>query len=503
MAMHRPPPRSIAGILQNLGPGLIVAGAIVGSGELVATTKTGAEAGFWLLWLILIGCVIKVFAQVEFGRVTVTEGKTALEALDSVPGPRRRVNWIVWYWLIMTVVGLAQLGGIVGGVGQALALAAPLTDEGRVFNEVQGRRIDAQVESAIMSRREDVPADEASRLTLVRDAAADEARAMDEPPDPFLWAALLAIPTAVLLVLGRYKLVQIVSLVLVAAFTAVTVLTVFLLQMQEDWAISGGDIADGMSVRLPPERGGLNPMHTALAAFGIIGVGAAELIMYPYWCLEKGYARDTGRDDGSDAWVERARGWLRVMRWDALLSMFVYTVGTIAFYLLGAAVLGRCGLNPEKGDLVRTLSEMYAPVFGEWAPALFLVGAFAVLYSTYFVASASYARVCADAVRVFGVGGRTEADREWWRKFFCAFFPLASCVIFVFVRSPGALILTAGVSQVLMLPMLAFAALWFRYKRSHPKLRPGRTWDVLLWLSSAGLFLAGTWAALTKIGLIG
>ena len=52
------PPRRSRGILRSLGPGLIIAGSIVGSGELVATTKTGAEAGFWLLWLIVIGCVI-------------------------------------------------------------------------------------------------------------------------------------------------------------------------------------------------------------------------------------------------------------------------------------------------------------------------------------------------------------------------------------------------------------------------------------------------------------
>ena len=57
------PPNTIPGILRQLGPGLIVAGSIVGSGELIATTVTGAKAGFWLLWLILIGCVIKVFVQ--------------------------------------------------------------------------------------------------------------------------------------------------------------------------------------------------------------------------------------------------------------------------------------------------------------------------------------------------------------------------------------------------------------------------------------------------------
>ena len=32
----------------------------------------------------------------------------------------------------------------------------------------------------------------------------------------------------------------------------------------------------------------------AFGTFGITGVGAAELYAYPYWCLEKGYARFTG-----------------------------------------------------------------------------------------------------------------------------------------------------------------------------------------------------------------
>ena len=86
----RTPPRSIPGILRQLGPGLIIAGAIVGSGELIATTKTGAQAGFWLLWLIIVGCVIKVFVQVEFGRYAISSGEGTMSAMDAVPGPRLR-----------------------------------------------------------------------------------------------------------------------------------------------------------------------------------------------------------------------------------------------------------------------------------------------------------------------------------------------------------------------------------------------------------------------------
>ena len=120
------PPSTLSGVLQKLGPGLIIAGSIVGSGELIATTKTGAQAGILLLWLIIIGCVIKVFVQIELGRYTITHGETTLAALDQVPGPRLHVNWIIWFWLAMMVIGFGQLGGIVGGVGQAAAIAVPI-----------------------------------------------------------------------------------------------------------------------------------------------------------------------------------------------------------------------------------------------------------------------------------------------------------------------------------------------------------------------------------------
>ena len=123
------PPTDFIGIVKRLGPGLIIAGSIVGSGELIATTKTGAQAGITLLWLVIIGCLIKVFVQIELGRYTINHGETTLAALNRVPGPRLRVNWIVWYWLIMVLVGLGQLGGIVGGVGQALALGFPMTGD--------------------------------------------------------------------------------------------------------------------------------------------------------------------------------------------------------------------------------------------------------------------------------------------------------------------------------------------------------------------------------------
>jgi len=485
------PPRGAVATLQRLGPGLIVAGSIVGSGELIATTKVGAEAGFTLLWLIVLGCVVKVFTQVEFGRSAIGGGRTALQLLDGLPGPRWRGSWAVWLWVAMTLLTLAQQGGIVGGVGQALAMAAPLTEAGALVQALQDELVALQVRVATTSSSV-VGVDVAAETARLREAIA----AAGDPRDAVLWAVILTAPTAAVLVVGRFSLIQLFATAMVVAFTIVTVLTVVLLQRQPDWAIRAEELYAGLVGALPAARAdGASSMATALAAFGIIGVGAAELVMYPYWCLEKGYARWTGRADGvGDAWRARAQGWMRVMRWDAWLSAVVYTFATVAFYLLGAAVLGRAGLNPEKGEMVRTLAQMYVPVFGEWARPMFLVGAFCVLYSTFFVASAGLARIAADCVVVLGFAPRTDAARRRWTRVFCGLLPVTSCAVYAWVEAPAQLVLAGGVAQALMLPVLGFGALWARYRWTDAGLQPGRVWDVALWLSCAAFLLVGCWS---------
>ena len=56
------------------------------------------------------------------------------------------------------------------------------------------------------------------------------------------------------------------------------------------------------------------------------------------------------------------------------------------------------------------------------------------------------------------------------------------------------MILISGVMQAMMLPMLATAALYFRYRRCDRRLTPGKTWDLFLWLSALGMLVAGAWS---------
>ncbi len=496
------PPKSLRRTLTKLGPGIIIAGSIVGSGELIATTKVGAEAGFWLLWLIVVGCVIKVFAQIEMGRYTITWNETPLEALDKVPGPRWKVNWIVWYWAVMTLLIISQQGGIVGGVGQALSISQPLTEQGSAYNALQEEltraRVDLAIQAANLNTDPATPAPDIDALQLRIDDLTQRVEALpaiDKNIDAYIWATLIALITSGLMFVGHYGMIQSVSTVLVALFSLITIVTLAFLQFTP-WGVTGAELASGLQFKLPPAdvSSAVNPTTTALAAFGIIGMGAGELLMYPYWCLEKGYAKYAGPREQSALWVERAKGWFKVLQVDAWSSMVVYTFTTVVFYLLGAAVLWRTGLNPEGSDMVRTLSEMYVPVFGSWAQPVFLFGAFAVLYSTFFVVAAGYSRMVADAFGLFGFHDGTEATRLRWTRWISSIWPIVALITFIFVANPVAMVLASGVAQAVMLPMLGIAILFFRYKRIDLHLVPGRVWDVLLWISSFGLMIAGLWS---------
>lgn len=434
-----PPPTTRGGMLRQVGPGLIISAMIVGSGELIVTPKLGAEAGFRLLWFIVLGCLLKVFVQIELGRDAILRGRTSLAALNTLPGPRIVVTWVLWLWLAMYLSLVFQVAGMVGGVARVFVLGG---------------------------------------LALPVNVT----------------AALVGGSCALLLVIGRYRLVERLSTAFVAVFTVTTLVAVCALQTT-DYAVTGAQLAGGFSFRLPDR------LITAFAAFGIIGVGASELMYYPYWCLEKGYARNLGPDDGTAAWRERAQGWLRVMRVDAWISFGLYTSCTLAFYVLGAAVLHAKGLVVENARMIETLSVMYREVFGEWTFWLFLVGAFAVLYSTIFGATASNARMGIDALALWRVKTfRDESEHVRWVKYGCVALPVAFTAVFAFFGSPVSLVFIGAVGQGLMLPFIAGAALYLHFTSPHHELRAGKLSLVCLVIAALLMTALGAYQVVTEVG---
>jgi len=403
-----------------------------------------------------------------------------------VPGPRLAGRgWITWAWAVMTMLIVVQQGGILMGVAQSLAGGVPLTSAGREWNRVHDAAAATRITAAAARRT----GDEAKA------AVADVRLATN------LVGIVAAVATAGLLALGRYRLIERAAIVLVGTFVVVTLLALVLLQFEPAWAISVAEFASGLSfsVPLPDPAAGRAPLATALATFGIIGVGASELMFYPYWCLEKGYGRAVGPREDSAAWGRRARGWIRVLEIDAYASMVVYTLVTVAFYLLGAATLGRLGLRPAGGEMVRTLGAMYEPVFGGWAADVFLAGAFAVLFSTFVAAADGNSRIIGDGLVLAGLVPDDAAARRRWTRRIAVAWPLMALALALAIRAPVAMVLASGVAQAIMLAALAVAVLFFRYRAADPRLLPTRGRDLLLWLSAAGFILVGGWTMWEKL----
>ncbi|HEU0005793.1 MAG TPA: Nramp family divalent metal transporter, partial [Terriglobia bacterium] len=120
------PPRAFTDILRRIGPGIILAASIVGSGELIATTTLGAQVGYAAMWVIVLSCLVKPIVQAELGRYTIATGETGLAGFNLVPGPRWKVNWIVWAWATMTVMTQLQIGAMFGGVSQVMFQLIPM-----------------------------------------------------------------------------------------------------------------------------------------------------------------------------------------------------------------------------------------------------------------------------------------------------------------------------------------------------------------------------------------
>ncbi len=427
-------PVSFFGKLKHLGPGFILSASVVGSGELISTTTLGAKAGFVTFWVIIVSCAVKVAIQLEFGKQAIRTGETVFTSLNRLGGPRfgkQKANWSLWTWLVLWLVKPLQVGGILGGVAVILNMAFPTVS--------------------------------------------------------INWFALIVgIIVALMVFKGYYLFIEKASVVMIVLFTAFTVFAVFMLQ-KTAFAFTPGEVLDGLKFSLPAGTVGF-----AIAAFGLTGVGGDEIVAYGYWCTEKGYARYTGPYENTGEWRNRARGWIKVMNLDAILSMVVYTLVTAAFYLLGAAILYKRGEIPNGYGMIETLSKMYTDAYGPWVKGFFLFGSFIVLFSTLFSALAAWTRIFSDLFGQlrwidfynFKIRKRTVAILAW-------VFPVLWLIALLIFKSPVIMVTVGGIITFFLLLIIVYAGLHFRHKQKQFGLGSSKFYDIALWVSCISIFLVG------------
>lgn len=81
-----------------IGPGLVVAAAGVGAGDLVAALIAGADFGLMLIWAVFLGAIIKYVLNEGVGRWYLATGQTILQ------GWRLLGRWVSGYYVVYVVL---------------------------------------------------------------------------------------------------------------------------------------------------------------------------------------------------------------------------------------------------------------------------------------------------------------------------------------------------------------------------------------------------------------
>ena len=434
-------PRGFFGVMTALGPGLVIIGSVMGSGELINTPTQAAKYGFILLWAVILSCVIKYFLQIEIGRFTLAHQCTPFEAFSTLPFPKfRNTSWIGLAYLAVSLPTSLAFAGIIGATGGMMHSLIPLSENAQSSNE--------------------------------------------------LWIWIIAVGTWAILWRGVYAEMEKLIMILVLGFSISVVGGVVLIQGTE-FRVSMSQVMDGFSFSLD----GDGAAFAVISLMGALGATANELFMYPYWILEKGYTTFTGAPE-SEGWTERTRGWIRILQIDVGVATFLTTVITAAYFLMGAAVLHSQKIIPEGTGVVDELSRMFTDSYGPWSRGMFLIGAFCTLFSTLIVGIAAFARMWGDMFSCIGTIPKGDANklRKVQRIAEACYMTLvpvlaiygASASKWLFGTDkvgPGTLVIAGQyVSGLVCTPVLIFAICWLAF-RTDKRIRMGNVSAVCLVVS--------------------
>lgn len=416
-------PNAFLRSLAAVGPGIVVAGSVIGSGELINTPVQAATFGFVLLWAVLLSCVIKYFLQVEIARHCLVHNRTTIQALNECPGPKfLGTSWTALVYMLGYFATMLTVVGIIGALGDLMHGIWPLAPSAR---------------------------------TSMR-----------------IWGALNVLLAVSLLWQGWYRNLEMLVMLLVGGFSIAVGVGVFLIQ-GTTYRISANEFLSGLTLSLGPDRE--NAAFAVVSLMGALGVAANELFMYPYWILEKGYARELG-DATSAGWSDRARHWIRTIWLDAGLSTALATVVTAAFFLLGAAVLHRQGFVPKSEAVVDQISRVFTEAYGQWSKALFLVGAFCTLFSTLVVIAAASGRMWTDLFGSLGFLNYENPDSvRRCHQVVQVVWLGGLLAAFLLMKTPPVQLIVAGhfVLGAFMTPLLMFCICWLAFHTDR-RVRMGR-----------------------------
>lgn len=280
--------------LRHLGPGIVIAATGLGAGDLIAASVAGARYGTAVLWAAIVGAVLKFALNEGLARWQLATGTTLLE------GWVRRLPrfWSIYFFVYLLLWSFIVSGALMAATGLAAHALVPAVS----------------VEAAGVVH------------------------------------ALLA---AVLVLLGRYGLLEWLMKFFIALMFAVVLYCA--IALKPDWT----GVLTGMLVPRLPQ----GSLFFLLGVVGGVG-GSVTVLSYGYWIRERGWSGP-----------ER----LGQVRLDLGVAYVLTGVFGIAIMIVSA------GVSPEVvsgSTMVLGVAERLGATLGEAGKWAFLVGFWGAVFSS-------------------------------------------------------------------------------------------------------------------------
>ena len=358
---------------QLTGPGAVMIGLAIGSGEMVLWPWITAKFGTEMMWAAALGVFLQLWINIEVGRWAVATGESAFTGFARISK-----FWVFFF------ISLLFVGAFLPGMGRAVGTSVRIL----VFG-------------------------------------------VDGPGADWVWTALVSVVTLSILFgpkriyntversVGFMVLVIVVGM-LVVAFSIGTLSDV-------------GDMLAGIlnfgHIRLDEQF----TFNRFFGAFVFAGIGGLGNLYYAYYLRDKGVGmgkrippllnplREAQRGDSeigfdfddTPANARRFREWFSFVVVDSTVFFWIANTFTMFLFMFGAlVVLFPAGIVPEESQIIWDLALILEGAVGGWGRYLFLIVGIAAFFSSVLAGTDGGVRLWVDLLHTnFEFSHRFAANR--------------------------------------------------------------------------------------------
>lgn len=402
--------------LKALGPGLLWAGAAIGVSHLVQSTRAGANFGFALVWVVIVANIFK-YPAFEFGpRYAAAMGESLLD------GYMRIGKWAMAVFLLMTAGTMFTIQAAVTVVTAGLA--------SQLFNIGWS---------------------------------------------PLVWSAILLAVCALLLVIGRYPLLDKLIKTVIILLTLSTLIAV---------AVAAGHGSRVQSEFIPSQVWTLAGVSFLVALVGWMPSAIDISVWHSLWTIER--RKSSGHAPS-----------LREALFDFKLGYFGTAILALGFLSLGALVMYGSGETFAAGSaaFAGQLIKLYTSALGEWSRSIIVVAAFTAMFSTTLTVTDAFPRVLRRSTQLLAVERFPENGSSWLYWAWMIFVTGGALVIIgLFLKGMTFLVDLATTLSFLTAPILAYINFravtgpWMPAEAIPGKKLQILSWTAIAFLGSFGVF---------------